>query len=152
MFAFSWGFARFLEILRITVVGATSVREEKTLEFQVSKMGFKGRLSAIVVVGGIFFLYVLSIQATALTKLEIGFNEGKTIRKAHDDAPANLLWVVQMSDIHISKWTPERGKALRKSLGHALKLIKPSLVWVTGDLTGTNFLPPSPFSFSLKLV
>jgi predicted MPP superfamily phosphohydrolase len=109
-------------------------------------MGFKGRLSAIVVVGGFFFLYVLSIQATALSKLEIGSNESKTIRKAHDDAPANLVWVVQMSDIHISKWTPERGKALRKSLGHALKLIKPSLVWVTGDLTGTNFLPPLSLS------
>jgi hypothetical protein len=25
-------------------------------------------------------------------------------------------------------------------------LIKPSLVWVTGDLTGTNFLPPLPLS------
>jgi hypothetical protein len=40
-----------------------------------------------------------------------------------------------LSDLHISKWIPERSKALRKSLGHALQFIKPALVWITGDLT-----------------
>lgn len=49
-------------------------------------------------------------------------------------APLGVVWIVQMSDIHTSKWIPARGRALRKSLGHALKLIKPAIVLVTGDL------------------
>lgn len=40
-----------------------------------------------------------------------------------------------MSDIHISKWKPERGRALRRALGHSLKLINPAVVLITGDLT-----------------
>jgi predicted MPP superfamily phosphohydrolase len=43
-----------------------------------------------------------------------------------------------LSDLHISKWIPERSKALRKALGHALQFIKPALVWITGDLTGSH--------------
>lgn len=53
-----------------------------------------------------------------------------------DGGPAGVVWVVQVSDIHISKWKPERGRALRSALGHALKLIKPAIVLITGDLTG----------------
>lgn len=56
-----------------------------------------------------------------------------------EGAPSGVVWVVQMSDIHISKWVPARGKALRRSLGRALKLIKPAVVLVTGDLTGAVF-------------
>jgi len=43
---------------------------------------------------------------------------------------------VQMSDIHLSKWTPARGLALRKALSQTLKSIQPAIVLVTGDLTG----------------
>ncbi|KAG0554421.1 hypothetical protein KC19_12G090300 [Ceratodon purpureus] len=52
-----------------------------------------------------------------------------------EGAPSGVVWVVQMSDIHISKWVSARGRALRRSLGRALKLIKPAIVLVTGDLT-----------------
>lgn len=51
-------------------------------------------------------------------------------------APPGVVWVVQMSDIHISKWTPSRGRALRKAVGRALKVIQPGVVLVSGDLTG----------------
>lgn len=53
-----------------------------------------------------------------------------------ENGPPGVVWVVQMSDIHISKWVPERGHALRKSLGRALKIINPAVVLVSGDLTG----------------
>lgn len=55
-----------------------------------------------------------------------------------ENGPPGVVWVVQMSDIHISKWVPERGHALRKSLGRALKIINPAVVLVSGDLTGTR--------------
>lgn len=53
-----------------------------------------------------------------------------------EEGPQGVIWVVQMSDIHISRWVPERGIALRKALGRALNLIRPAIVLVTGDLTG----------------
>lgn len=53
-----------------------------------------------------------------------------------DSGPPGLVYAVQVSDIHISKWKPERGRALRRALGHALKLIKPAIVLISGDLVG----------------
>ena len=56
-----------------------------------------------------------------------------------EGGPPGVVWVVQVSDIHISKWKPERGRTLRRALGHALKLIKPAIVLISGDLTGLLF-------------
>lgn len=53
---------------------------------------------------------------------------------AMEGAPPGVAWVVQMSDVHLSKWTPSRGRALRKALSQALKLIQPAIVVVSGDL------------------
>lgn len=33
-------------------------------------------------------------------------------------APPRITWIVQMSDIQISKWVLARGRALRKALGY----------------------------------
>ena len=57
-----------------------------------------------------------------------------------ENGPPGVVWAVQMSDIHISKWVPERGHALRKSLGRTLKIINPAVVLVSGDLTGMQIL------------
>ncbi|CAM6062583.1 unnamed protein product [Sphagnum tenellum] len=100
-------------------------------------MGFKARKLREVLGGGILICMLL-IQANASppTK-ENSWNERmqNIVKADHRNAPANVVWVVQLSDLHISKWIPERSKALRKSLGHALQFIKPALVWITGDLT-----------------
>jgi predicted MPP superfamily phosphohydrolase len=66
-----------------------------------------------------------------------------------EGGPPGVVWVVQVSDIHISKWKPERGRSLRRALGHALKLIKPAIVLISGDLIGMLFLLWQ-FAFNLR--
>ncbi|XP_068660207.1 putative metallophosphoesterase At3g03305 [Aristolochia californica] len=47
----------------------------------------------------------------------------------------DVAWIVQVSDLHISSYYPDRGEDLRKLLAPALRVIRPSLVLITGDLT-----------------
>lgn len=48
----------------------------------------------------------------------------------------DLIWVVQLSDLHFSVHHPERALDFKNIVGSALSLINPSLVLITGDLTG----------------
>ena len=52
-----------------------------------------------------------------------------------------VIWAVQISDLHISSYHTDRSLSLQKLMGPLLKLISPSLVLITGDLTG--FIIPS---------
>ena len=47
----------------------------------------------------------------------------------------DVAWVVQVSDLHISTYSPERAAELTL-LGTALRAIRPHLLLVTGDITG----------------
>ncbi|CAH8386202.1 unnamed protein product [Eruca vesicaria subsp. sativa] len=47
----------------------------------------------------------------------------------------DLVWVVQLSDLHFSVHHPDRAIDFRNIVGPALSLINPSLVFITGDLT-----------------
>ncbi|KAJ4871358.1 putative metallophosphoesterase [Raphanus sativus] len=47
----------------------------------------------------------------------------------------DLVWVVQLSDLHFSVHHPERAIDFRDTVAPALSLINPSLVLITGDLT-----------------
>lgn len=49
--------------------------------------------------------------------------------------PEDIVWVVQLSDLHFSVHNPERADDFKEFIGPALAMIKPSLVLVTGDLT-----------------
>lgn len=49
--------------------------------------------------------------------------------------PEDLVWVVQLSDLHFSVHHPERAQDFRDIMGPTLSFIKPSLVFITGDLT-----------------
>ncbi|KAL0298480.1 UNVERIFIED_CONTAM: putative metallophosphoesterase [Sesamum radiatum] len=49
--------------------------------------------------------------------------------------PDDLVWVVQLSDLHFSVHHPERAREFQEIVGFALSFIKPSLVLLTGDLT-----------------
>ncbi|KAL2526241.1 putative metallophosphoesterase [Abeliophyllum distichum] len=49
--------------------------------------------------------------------------------------PEDLVWVVQLSDLHFSVHHPERAQDFRNIVGPTLSFINPSLVFITGDLT-----------------
>ena len=59
--------------------------------------------------------------------------------------PDSVLWVVQLSDLHFSVHHPDRAIDFKKFVGPALSMINPSLVLITGDLTGF-------FSVSLLII
>lgn len=52
-----------------------------------------------------------------------------------DRAPPGLMWVVQVSDLHVSSYHPDRAQAMEIFLGPLLAFINPALVLITGDLT-----------------
>lgn len=50
--------------------------------------------------------------------------------------PEDVVWVVQFSDLHFSVHHPERAQDFQATVGRTLSVINPSLVLITGDLTG----------------
>ena len=53
-----------------------------------------------------------------------------------EGGPDSVVWVVQLSDLHFSVFHPDRADDLKRVVGPSLALINPSLVLITGDLTG----------------
>ncbi|KAL7583552.1 putative metallophosphoesterase At3g03305 [Lactuca sativa] len=47
----------------------------------------------------------------------------------------DVVWIVQLSDLHFSVHRPERASEFQKFMGSTLSMINPSLVFITGDLT-----------------
>ncbi|KAM0950960.1 putative calcineurin-like phosphoesterase domain, ApaH type, metallo-dependent phosphatase [Dioscorea sansibarensis] len=78
---------------------------------------------------------IVSFFSTAV----IGMGEGG----ADADCPSreffrfhgDVAWVVQVSDLHLSAYHPERGSDLLRLLAPALGVIRPSLLLITGDIT-----------------
>ncbi|KAJ4837126.1 hypothetical protein Tsubulata_030654 [Turnera subulata] len=59
--------------------------------------------------------------------------EGRVIQAKR--GPQSVIWVVQLSDLHFSVHHPERAIDFKNIVGPALRMINPSLVLITGDLT-----------------
>lgn len=53
-----------------------------------------------------------------------------------EGGPDGVVWVVQLSDLHFSVFHQERALDFKTFIGPALYMINPSLVLITGDLTG----------------
>ncbi|KXG34890.1 hypothetical protein SORBI_3002G104600 [Sorghum bicolor] len=49
--------------------------------------------------------------------------------------PRSVVWAVQLSDLHLSAFHPERTADFRRHVGDALAMVNPALVLITGDLT-----------------
>ncbi|KAK3020509.1 hypothetical protein RJ639_045451 [Escallonia herrerae] len=60
--------------------------------------------------------------------------------------PDDVVWVVQLSDLHFSVHHPERAGDFKRLVGPTLSMINPSLVLVTGDLTGAAESKGTPMS------
>ncbi|MBA0851432.1 hypothetical protein Goshw_019702 [Gossypium schwendimanii] len=58
--------------------------------------------------------------------------------------PDSVVWAVQLSDLHFSVHHPQRAIDFRNLVPPALSMINPSLVLITGDLTG-NVIPYTRF-------
>lgn len=122
--------------------GCESIKVESKGESQGTRMWSWRFLGVLVLVLlsclVVSFVSSATTDGVAMEELRVGDSPGAELGVVQmEGAPAGVVWVVQMSDIHISRWVPARGKALRRSLGRALKWIKPAVVLVTGDLTGT---------------
>lgn len=70
-------------------------------------------------------------------------SHAETIEKANErrviqmrEGPEHVIWAVQLSDLHFSVHHPDRASDFRRIVGPALSMINPSLVLITGDLTG----------------
>lgn len=50
--------------------------------------------------------------------------------------PEDVAWIVQLSDLHFSAHHPERAVDFKDIVGPTLAMVNPSLVFITGDLTG----------------
>lgn len=50
--------------------------------------------------------------------------------------PDSVVWVVQLSDLHFSVHHPDRALDFQFLVPSFLSIINPSLVLITGDLTG----------------
>ncbi|GAB2211926.1 hypothetical protein Droror1_Dr00025265 [Drosera rotundifolia] len=52
-----------------------------------------------------------------------------------EGSPDSVAWVVQLSDTHFSVHHPDRARDFAELIGPALRVVRPDLVFVTGDLT-----------------
>lgn len=55
-----------------------------------------------------------------------------------EGGPESVVWIVQLSDLHFSVHHPDRALDFKRIVGPTLSFINPSLVLITGDLTGSS--------------
>uniref|UniRef100_A0A0E0GK38 Uncharacterized protein n=1 Tax=Oryza nivara TaxID=4536 RepID=A0A0E0GK38_ORYNI len=62
-------------------------------------------------------------------------DDGASVARSAFSMDGDVAWVVQVSDLHISAYHPDRADDLASILGPALRAIRPHLLLVTGDIT-----------------
>ncbi|ETN59868.1 transmembrane protein 62 [Anopheles darlingi] len=107
-------------------------------------------LIVFIVVSSIFVANLASLigmDKQLSSRLEAALNEGHNQEHRQlrlDDGPGHLMWFLQISDIHISKYLdPTRVPHLVEFCNRTVDIIRPSVVLASGDLTDaktSNFL------------
>lgn len=80
------------------------------------------------------FLLSSAISSTMEIKNETG-GDRDYVTRASFTMDGDVAWVVQVSDLHLSAFHPERAEDLVSRLAPALRVIRPSLLFITGDIT-----------------
>ncbi|KAL8213993.1 hypothetical protein R6Q57_003442 [Mikania cordata] len=73
----------------------------------------------------LLFLFLMCTNCTGISNKEIIQVQGEN----------DVVWIVQLSDLHFSVHHPDRASDFQKFVSSALSIINPSLVFITGDLT-----------------
>jgi hypothetical protein len=107
-------------------------------------LGF-GKMGTILILMILLCLTSTSHEARIIEQEEEEFyskpnwnNNNRNSRRviAVKGGPESVVWVVQLSDLHFSVHHPERALDFKTIVGPTLSMINPSLVLITGDLTG----------------
>lgn len=80
------------------------------------------------------FLWAVLLASSCSSSLHSVSDDGREVIRV-ERGPEGMVWVVQLTDLHISSYHPDRAASLRRLMGPLLALINPSLVLITGDLT-----------------
>lgn len=86
----------------------------------------------------LLFFSIVSFFLTAVIGMGEGGAEAGSPSREFFRFNGDVAWVVQVSDLHLSAYHPERGADLLRLLAPALRVIRPSLLLVTGDITGMS--------------
>ena len=109
-------------------------------------------MGMVLVILSLYFLTTLSYTAiphqTNDTIEERSRSNPQNQREIIDvkGGPEDVLWLVQLSDLHFSVHHPDRARDFKDFVGPSLSMINPSLVLITGDLTGFDFYLSLSFS------
>uniref|UniRef100_A0A0E0KBI9 Uncharacterized protein n=1 Tax=Oryza punctata TaxID=4537 RepID=A0A0E0KBI9_ORYPU len=79
-------------------------------------------------------LLLLALQQLCAPLLVVA-DDGASVARSAFSMDGDVAWVVQVSDLHISAYHPDRAEDLVSLLGPALRAIRPHLLLVTGDIT-----------------
>lgn len=98
-------------------------------------------MGVVILMFSCLVLYFTAFSEQILARAERDSNTH--LRRRIIDAkggPESVIWVVQLSDLHFSVHHPDRALDFRTLVAPALSMINPSLVLITGDLTGSESL------------
>ncbi|KAL6907531.1 hypothetical protein ACP4OV_002570 [Aristida adscensionis] len=80
-------------------------------------------------------LLLLVLLPSSASWAAAGDDDDASVSRSAFPMEGDVAWVVQVSDLHISAYHPERAADLARHLGGALRAIRPHLLLVTGDIT-----------------
>ncbi|URE32907.1 Ser Thr protein phosphatase family protein [Musa troglodytarum] len=92
--------------------------------------------SAIFFFFSFSFAFVLSWSTSIEMENKVVGGEGaEPVARESFPIDGDVAWVVQVSDLHLSTYHPDRADDLVHLLAPALRAIRPSLLVITGDIT-----------------